>query len=54
MKTTTMLSLFALLATPVAAFAEGSMGCDKQEASISCAEGTTYDMETKTCVTATS
>lgn len=45
---TRLILTLALLASPLAAFAQ-QRGCDREEA-MSCAEGTTYDAESRTCV----
>jgi hypothetical protein len=50
-------AVITLLLAPTALLAEGGSGCHKgtlDEASLSCAQGTTWDAATKTCVTTTS
>jgi len=53
MKLTALLTALVLTAAPSFAFAMGCSG-GHQEASMSCANGTIWDADSKTCVTASS
>ena len=54
MKTTALLATLAVLALPQIATAMGCSGAhSKETASMSCAEGTSFDAETKRCVPVT-
>lgn len=53
MKIKTTLAALALIVTPALAAAAGCMG-DHKEASMSCADGSTWDPNTRTCVTSSS
>ncbi len=53
MKIKTTIAAFVLLLSPAAAFAYGcnsSAHMEQQQAAISCAEGTTYDVASESCV----
>ncbi len=52
MKIKTTIAAFILLLSPAAAFAYGCNGADhaKEEITMSCTEGTTFDAATNTCV----
>jgi hypothetical protein len=54
MKIKTTLAAITLLLAPTFALAEGCIHDRQQEASLTCAVGTTYDADTKSCVTTTS
>ncbi|MBT0957141.1 adenylosuccinate lyase [Alphaproteobacteria bacterium KMM 3653] len=54
MKTKTVLAALALTLAPTLALAMGCGSEHSQEASISCADGTTYDADAGKCVASTS
>ncbi|WJY21338.1 hypothetical protein QTA57_16495 [Fontisubflavum oceani] len=54
MRIKTLLAALALMTAPSLAIAECSWGHGSNEASISCAQGTTWDAESQRCVTSVS
>ncbi|WP_375552028.1 hypothetical protein [Rhodophyticola porphyridii] len=54
MRIRTLLAGLVLIATPGLAIAECNWGAGMNEASISCAQGTTWDDTTQRCVTSVS
>lgn len=54
MKTKTLLAALVLATAPAMSFAACYGGHEKEQVTMSCAEGTVYDAETQSCISTTS